>query len=68
MEADLVAAEEACWDEALKPRRALALTRSLRRHEETLREASKHGARHQTNSKASKTATIEQARLTELTR
>jgi hypothetical protein len=43
MEADLVAAEEACWNESLKPRRALALTRSLRRHEETLREASKRG-------------------------
>jgi hypothetical protein len=43
MEADLVAAEEACWNESLKPRRALALTQSLRRHEETLREASKRG-------------------------
>ena len=40
MEADLVDAEEACWDENLKPRRALELVQSLRRHEETLREAS----------------------------
>ncbi len=43
MEPDLVAAEEACWDESLKPGRALALTQSLRRHEETLRNASKRG-------------------------
>jgi hypothetical protein len=43
MEADLVAAEEACWDEGLKPRRALALTQSLCRHEETMRAASRHG-------------------------
>jgi hypothetical protein len=40
MEADLVAAEEACSDENLKPRRALALVQALRRHEETLRLAS----------------------------
>jgi hypothetical protein len=42
MEADLIAAEEACYDEALKPRRALELVRALRRHEETLRNASSH--------------------------
>jgi hypothetical protein len=39
MEADLVDAEEACWDESLKPRSALALIQTLRRHEETLRNA-----------------------------
>jgi Domain of unknown function (DUF4350) len=42
MEADLVAAEEACSDDALKPRRALALIQTLRRHEETMRTASSH--------------------------
>ena len=42
MEADLIAAEEACSDEALKARRALELVRALRRHEETLRNASAH--------------------------
>jgi hypothetical protein len=36
---DLIAAEEASWDEALKPGRALILIQSLRRHEETLRTA-----------------------------
>lgn len=46
IEADLIAAEEACSDETLKPRRALELVRALRRHEETLRNAS---ARHSTN-------------------
>ena len=40
MEADLVSAEEACWNESLKPRRALALIQTLRHHEETLRTAS----------------------------
>jgi hypothetical protein len=40
MEADLIDAEEACWDENLKPRRALGLIQALRRHEETLRTAS----------------------------
>jgi Domain of unknown function (DUF4350) len=40
LEADLVAAEEACWDESLKPARALVLVRALRSHEETLRAAS----------------------------
>jgi len=40
MEADLIAAEEACWDEGLKPKRALLLVRTLHRHEETLRLAS----------------------------
>jgi hypothetical protein len=44
MQEDLVAAEEACWEETLKPRRALALIQSLRRHEETLRRVSAHGA------------------------
>jgi hypothetical protein len=39
---DLLAAEEACWNETLKPRRALELVRALRRHEETLRAASRH--------------------------
>jgi len=40
MEADLVQAEEACWDESLKPKRTLALVQMLHRHEETLRLAS----------------------------
>jgi hypothetical protein len=44
MEADLIAAEEACSDETLKARRALELVRALRRHEETLRQATKAGA------------------------
>jgi hypothetical protein len=44
MQEDLLAAEEACWDESLKPRRALALIQALRRHEETLREASSHSS------------------------
>jgi hypothetical protein len=43
MEPDLIAAEEACWDDKLKPRRALALVQALRRHEETLRAASSRG-------------------------
>ena len=43
MEADLIAAEEACSDDALKPRRALALVKALRRHEETLSSVSAHG-------------------------
>ncbi len=42
MEADLIAVEEACSDETLKARRALELVRALRRHEETLRDASAH--------------------------
>ncbi len=37
MEADLIAAEDACNDEKLKPRRALHLVQALRRHEATLR-------------------------------
>jgi hypothetical protein len=37
MEADLIAAEDACTDDTLKPRKALAIVRSLRHHEETLR-------------------------------
>lgn len=40
MEADLVAAEEACWNDALKPREALALVQALHRHEAALRAAS----------------------------
>jgi hypothetical protein len=39
---DLAAAEEASWDETIKPRRALALVRALRTHEERLRAASRH--------------------------
>jgi hypothetical protein len=49
MEADLVAAEEACWNESLKLRRALSLIQTLRRHEETLRTA---GTRPNQNSPA----------------
>jgi len=44
MGADLIAAEEACVDEKLKPRRALHLVQALRRHEETLRAISSHTA------------------------
>jgi hypothetical protein len=40
MEEDLVAAEEACWNDALKPREALALVQKLHRHEAALRVAS----------------------------
>lgn len=40
MEADLVDVEDACLNEALKPTRALELVRTLRQHEETLRNAS----------------------------
>jgi Domain of unknown function (DUF4350) len=43
MEPDLVAAEEAITDYNLKPRRALAIVQALRRHEETLRNASSRG-------------------------
>jgi Domain of unknown function (DUF4350) len=43
MEPDLIAAEEASTDESLKPRRALQLVQALRRHEETLRNASTRG-------------------------
>jgi hypothetical protein len=39
MEKDLLAAEEACSDESLKARRALAIVQSLRKHEETLLQA-----------------------------
>ena len=42
MEKDLLAAEEACSDDSLKPRTALSIVQSLRRHEETLRAASSH--------------------------
>jgi hypothetical protein len=42
MEKDLLVAEEACFDESIKPRRALAIVQSLRQHEETLRNASSH--------------------------
>lgn len=44
MEADLIAAEEACVDEKLKPRSALGLVQALRRHEETLRALSSHAS------------------------
>jgi hypothetical protein len=50
METGLIAAEEACSDDKLKPRHALALIQTLRRHEETLRAASRHA---QSSSKAS---------------
>ena len=43
MKKDLLAAEEACNEESLKPRRALSIVQSLRRHEETLRTANSHG-------------------------
>jgi hypothetical protein len=43
MEKDLLAAEEACSDDSLKPRSALSIVQSLRRHEETLRAASSRG-------------------------
>jgi hypothetical protein len=42
IEPDLIAAEEACYEDHLKPRRALILIRTLRQHEETLRAASRH--------------------------
>jgi hypothetical protein len=45
IEPDLIAAEEACYEDHLKPRRALILIRSLRQHEETLRAASIHADR-----------------------
>jgi hypothetical protein len=47
---DLIAAEEACWNESLKPPRALQLVQALRRHEETLRNACAHA---QTSAKVS---------------
>ena len=40
MEAGLIAAEEACSEDTLKPRRALVLIQTLRRYEEILRNAS----------------------------
>lgn len=40
MEPDLLAAEAACWDESLKPRRVLSLIQALRRHEHVLQHAS----------------------------
>ena len=43
MEEDLVEAEEACSQENLKARDALAMIQTLRRHEETLRASSRHG-------------------------
>ena len=54
MEADLVEAEEACTQDNLKPRDALRLTQTLRRHEETLRNA---GSRPESTFKASAPAT-----------
>ena len=44
LEADLIDVEDACTNEALHPTRALELVRTLRRHEETLRQATKSGA------------------------
>jgi hypothetical protein len=44
MEPDLIEAEEACWDDSLKPNHALTLVQALRRHEETLRAASAHSS------------------------
>ena len=43
MKPDLIAAEEACWNEKLKPHRALTLVRALRQHEETMRSITSHG-------------------------
>jgi hypothetical protein len=40
MESDLIAAEEACGNDSLKPRKALEIVQTLRKHEETLRVAS----------------------------
>jgi len=40
MEPDLIEAEDLCWEETIKPRRTLTLIQTLRRHEETLRNAS----------------------------
>jgi hypothetical protein len=40
IEADLIAAEQACSQDDLKPNKALEIVQSLRRHEETLRAAS----------------------------
>jgi len=42
MEKDLAAAEEACSEDSIKPRNALKIVQSLRRHEETLRAATSH--------------------------
>jgi hypothetical protein len=40
MEPDLIEVEDLCWEENLKPSRALTLIQTLRHHEETLRNAS----------------------------
>lgn len=47
LEADLINVHEACYEDALKPRRALALVRVLRRHEETFRTVSRHSDKFQ---------------------
>lgn len=44
MEEDLIEAEEACSQDNLKPRDALRLTQTLRRHEETLHTAGRPGS------------------------
>jgi len=59
MEKDLLAAEEACSDDSLKPRTALSIVQSLRRHEETLRAASSHRAQN-----SAEGATLSQPRAT----
>jgi hypothetical protein len=40
MQSDLMTAEQACWNESLKPKEALTIVRKLRSHEHTLRSAS----------------------------
>jgi uncharacterized protein DUF4350 len=40
LEANLIEAEEACWEDSLRASRALILVRALRQHEETFRAAS----------------------------
>lgn len=45
MEADLIEAEEASWNEELKPREALGIVQALHRHEATLRAASSSRAK-----------------------
>jgi hypothetical protein len=42
IEADLTEAEEACWNDQLRPRKALELIQTLRRQEEKLRQAIAH--------------------------
>ena len=45
MEADLIAAEEACWNDKLTSARALELIQTLRRHEEVMRTAGSHSVK-----------------------